>query len=442
MAATVIFLTTTPGSNAIWTSPADWNNSDNTVELIGAGASGAASRGNQGAQEVSGGGGGAYSKITNFSVATPGTSQVTYRVGAGGASIVQSGNGNTAGNNGGATWWNSTTDPGAGTDNTKAGAQGGTAGATGTTGANGGAGGASTSGWGQTRRSGGRGGNATGSGCASGGGGAAGPSADGTQGTDQSGTASAGGQGDGTSGGTGTAGNSGTGARTSSGGNPGAEFNNGVTTAGAGGGSGGARSTDGNAATSGSGGAAGAGTGGAVCDTGTATSGKGGDGLIVITYTPVVASEHAGAGGGFVGAGATGEASWVFSALFGLLLVLFAVPAAAQVVLWSQPPHEANPWPARSRQMIVASAVAQAADLGTTLYGTGRGVLEANPVLRPFQDRPLAMSAVKVGVTTASTWALWQLHREHPKAVFWIALEQTVLFTTVTALNARAIRRQ
>jgi hypothetical protein len=78
-----------------WTVPADWNSSNNTIHLIGAGGGGAnaAVSGNNRAAG-GGGGGGGYRAITNFS--TTAGSTITYAIGT------------SAGNtNGGSTTWNS-----------------------------------------------------------------------------------------------------------------------------------------------------------------------------------------------------------------------------------------------------------------------------------------------------------------------------------------------
>jgi hypothetical protein len=72
---TVIFLT----SGTSWTVPADWNNSNNTIEVIGGGGGGEVSVANVG----TGGGGGGYSKITNL--ALTGGASVTINIGSGGA---------------------------------------------------------------------------------------------------------------------------------------------------------------------------------------------------------------------------------------------------------------------------------------------------------------------------------------------------------------------
>lgn len=286
--ASVSYLTTT-GSNQTWTSPTDWNNSNNKIELIGGGASGAVANGIS--RRVSGGGGAAYSKIITFSVATPGTTTATYRVGSGGASITGVGNNATSvGNAGTVTYFNASSDPGAGTDNTKAGAQPGVGGAVGGSGAGvtGSAGGVSTSGWGSTRYSGGRAGTLTGTSgvVASSGGGAAGPSGNGGDGGDSASTSSF--VGVGTSG---TADNgtvSGVASPSSSAGNAGTEFNDGLGNI-KGVGSGGPANGNAAGATAGAGGTYGGGGGAVVVDSGNSnTSGAGIQGLIVVTYTPAV----------------------------------------------------------------------------------------------------------------------------------------------------------
>lgn len=266
-----ILLTT--GSNQTYTSPSDWNNASNQIECLGGGGSGGR-MGSSTAGHPTGGGGAAYSLISNFTFASPGTTQATYRVAAqvGG----QSGTTTVNGTDGEATWFNDTVNPGSGSSNAKCSAAGGLGGTTGTGSRNGGAGGAASASWGQTKYDGGRGGNLTGaSGLGgSGGGGSAGPSGAGGNGVDSSSTSTVQTAGGSANNGT-TAGGSAT--NNGSGGN---EF---ATNRGCGSGGGGAAGTfsrdAGNGGNyGGGGGAAGAGS--------TANSGAGMQGLIVIEYTP------------------------------------------------------------------------------------------------------------------------------------------------------------
>lgn len=62
--------------------------------------------------------------------------------------------------------------------------------------------------------------------------------------------------------------------------------------------------------------------------------------------------------------------------------------------------------------------VASFADLSTTMYMSGKGGFEeANPVLRPFYDKPVTMALVKGGLATLVAYALMRLHKKHPKLV-------------------------
>lgn len=260
--ASVTFLTTT-GSNQTHTSASDWNNANNSIELLGGGGGGARS----GAGHATGGGGGSYSEITNFIFATPGTTTATYRVAASVAGISAS----NPGTNGNPSWFNNATDPGAGSDNTKAGAKGGTGGPGGTGNQSGGAGGVTATSWGQTLSAGGRGGNlsgASGTG-GSGGGGSAGLNGAGGNAADStstgSGVSTAGGSAD-----NGTTAGANAGANN---GGSGTEWDGSHGSGSGGGGNGG-----GNGGTGGNYGGGGGGSLGA-------TSGGGAQGLIVVTYT-------------------------------------------------------------------------------------------------------------------------------------------------------------
>lgn len=98
---------TTRAANAIlvlsgssWTVPADWNNTINTIHLIGGGGGGAgAYASGSNAAAGGGGGGGGYTKLTNQTL----SGVISYSIGSGGTG----GGGGTNGGNGGTTSWNS-----------------------------------------------------------------------------------------------------------------------------------------------------------------------------------------------------------------------------------------------------------------------------------------------------------------------------------------------
>jgi hypothetical protein len=152
---TVIFLTTT-GQNT-WTVPNDWNSLNNSIECIGAGGSCVGANDGRG-----GGGGGAYSKISNL-VLDPGDS-IDYRVGSPSSTDTTR-----------QTWFSSTS-----TVLAKGGAPHG-----GASNRTGGQGGQASSGVGDVTYSGGDGGDGVGGNNGNaGGGGAAGPHGDGADGGD------------------------------------------------------------------------------------------------------------------------------------------------------------------------------------------------------------------------------------------------------------------
>jgi hypothetical protein len=275
-----------------WKVPLDWNNANNSIEVIGGGGGGGIPVG--GSYSGGGGGGGGYSKIVNRAL-TPG-SVINYSVGFGGG-------GNATGDD---TWF---------IDPSILLAKGGAAAAGGSPG---GAGGAAASGVGTTKFSGGTGGNWAGGASSGGGGGAAGKYGNGANGFTGSNGSAGGGGGGGEAGSTSAGGNGanasglvgGTGAKSAygqagsasagssggggAGGNPaggaGGAGGNGIdfdATHGSGGGGGGGGSASGVVAPGGNGGLYGAGGGGGTqYNAPTAPPGNGARGVIIIKYGP------------------------------------------------------------------------------------------------------------------------------------------------------------
>lgn len=259
-------------SGTSWSVPANWNNSNNTIHLIGGGGGGGGSRTGLTRTSGSGGGGGGYTQLTNQTLA--GT--ITYAIGAGGNGGTSGATTGSAGSNGTTTSWNggaSTANGGGGGGGGQNGAAG-AAGAAGTgTTANGGAGGVGNIG------------NNTGGG---GGGGAGGPNGVGAGGGIGNGGASIATGGGGGGNGGGSAGANATGLTFGAGGN---NF----------GGSGGGAS----AGAAGTVGGGGAGAGSGI----TGLAGSGGDGIDI--------SNTVGGGGGGGGTAGLTVASTVTGGLYG-----------------------------------------------------------------------------------------------------------------------------
>ena len=157
----VILLT----SGSSWTVPADWNNSNNSIEVIGGGGGGGNSPGNPSA-----GGGGAYSKVVNIML-NPG-STTRYAIGFGGGATGAGGDTYFCTGTSSCTW--------IGDSSVIVGAKGGSGGRS-LSGA-GGPGGDAGSGIGIVRYSGGTGGSTPTKGWSGGGGGAAGANGNGGNG--------------------------------------------------------------------------------------------------------------------------------------------------------------------------------------------------------------------------------------------------------------------
>jgi hypothetical protein len=242
---TVIFLT----SGSSWTVPNNWSNTNNTIEAIGAGGN------HQTSAATAGNGGGSYSRISNLSL-TPG-SNVPYQIGVSGAASP-----------GGATWFNGTSKSNASVV--------AVAGCSSTSSSN--CSNSVTANVGSVIYAGGNGGtDGYLDGFAAGGGGAAGPHGGGGNGHGSgSSSGGKGGAGDNGYGGAGGAGSNGA----ASPGGAGAEYTaTAGGTAGSGGGGGAGSNRNGGGST---GGVYGGGAGGG----NTSSKVSGGNGLIVITYTP------------------------------------------------------------------------------------------------------------------------------------------------------------
>jgi hypothetical protein len=87
--------------------------------------------------------------------------------------------------------------------------------------------------------------------------------------------------------------------------------------------------------------------------------------------------------------------------------------------------------------------VTAGSDLAVTTYGLGAGqVREANPILRPFEHKPVAMAAVKMGVGAAVSSLLLHTHQRSRKRAFWTAVCLTALNSYITYRNAKLLPKR
>lgn len=117
-----------------------------------------------------------------------------------------------------------------------------------------------------------------------------------------------------------------------------------------------------------------------------------------------------------------------------LMLFLQAPVQPAPVV-----PTLRDPW--WTHVALVGYGVGQMTDISTSMYLFGAGQSsEANPLLRPFQRRPVAMGIAKGAMASAVAIALLRAHEDHPKTAFAVAVALTCVQGWVSYHNAKQIR--
>lgn len=93
------------------------------------------------------------------------------------------------------------------------------------------------------------------------------------------------------------------------------------------------------------------------------------------------------------------------------------------------------------RWLLVTSVTAQGLDLGITANCLGAGTCrEGNPVLRPFEQRPLLLSGVKMGLAGTVDYALAEVHEDHPRLARWLVAGLAVGFTALALRNAHEVQ--
>jgi len=124
-----------------------------------------------------------------------------------------------------------------------------------------------------------------------------------------------------------------------------------------------------------------------------------------------------------------------------LFLALFVAtaPASAQdAIAPTATTSRGDGWP--THLMLGTYMTLNGADLSTTMFLLGsRQGREANPLLAPFADKPVAFGAVKIGIATTTTYLLLRMHKQRPKLAFGLAIAGSVVYAAVVRHNARLI---
>jgi hypothetical protein len=92
--------------------------------------------------------------------------------------------------------------------------------------------------------------------------------------------------------------------------------------------------------------------------------------------------------------------------------------------------------------LYVSLAGLQALDIASTQRALGAGATEANPMMAPFARSPLALAAVKAGVTTATIFATEQLWKSNRKAALVTMIVLNAAYGAIAAHNYRVASAQ
>ena len=126
------------------------------------------------------------------------------------------------------------------------------------------------------------------------------------------------------------------------------------------------------------------------------------------------------------------------------LLVPRAVLAAAQTVAIEARPSAvpASVRPAPLMELYVSLASLQALDLTSTRTALNAGGVEANPLVAPLAGSPLAMLALKAGVTGAAIYASERLWKKNRVAAVVTMIGLNAAYGVVVAHNYAVVVRQ
>jgi hypothetical protein len=101
-----------------------------------------------------------------------------------------------------------------------------------------------------------------------------------------------------------------------------------------------------------------------------------------------------------------------------------------------------SPRPAPLVGLYVSLAGLQALDIASTHKALAAGAAEANPMMAPFARSPLALAAVKAGVTGATIFATEQLWKTNRKAAVLTMIALNATYGAIAAHNYRVAAAQ
>jgi hypothetical protein len=119
---------------------------------------------------------------------------------------------------------------------------------------------------------------------------------------------------------------------------------------------------------------------------------------------------------------------------------VFAVAETTPIEGRSVTPASTRPTPLMS--LYASLATLQALDVASTRMGLKAGAIEANPLVSGLAGSPMALTAVKAGVTGAMIYASERMWKKNRKAAVLTMIGLNAAYGVVVAHNYGVVARQ
>lgn len=120
--------------------------------------------------------------------------------------------------------------------------------------------------------------------------------------------------------------------------------------------------------------------------------------------------------------------------LLSALLILLPSPVVAEPSKWM---HHAL------HVSVGCSMLTSALDYGVTMHCLGaRTCTEANQLLAPFSNNPIAFGSIKMGTAVGVNYMLLRFHERKPKTTLIFSLASCLGYGYITARNHATLRQR
>ena len=117
-------------------------------------------------------------------------------------------------------------------------------------------------------------------------------------------------------------------------------------------------------------------------------------------------------------------------------------PQMLRPVVRTDPGPAMRPRPAPLVGLYISLAGLQALDIASTHKALEAGAAEANPIIAPLSGSPLALAAVKAGVTGATIFATERMWKTNRKAALVTMIALNAVYGAIAAHNYRVAAAQ